>query len=79
MNQVFTHEDLIRFTYGEAPRDLAQQIKDAAANDPVLMEEINQIRVVQHSLNKLKFSPSNTSINIILQYSKNYEELEASF
>lgn len=77
MNQRFTQEMLIKYLYNETDVSERQAIKQALRSDPQLMEQYNQLCVVQDWLSTEKRSPSDTSVNIVLDYSNKSSKLEA--
>ncbi len=78
MKNNYTDYHLIRYVYGELDIKLSHEIKEDASNDWQLRERLNSFRIVHQSLNSLKRQPSDTSVNLIMQYSRKSNKLEAS-
>ncbi len=76
MRQTVTQEDLIRFYYKETSKEETQLITDAIENDWELKEAYSQIIMLYKAMRKESFSPNQTSIDIILAYSKDTAPLE---
>lgn len=80
MSQHYTDQSLLRYVYGECSPEECKGIKESATEDMVLRDRIHQYRIVQEMLDTEQHEPSQTSIEIIMDYSQNVEEqLEASF
>ena len=78
MTNNYTDYQLIQYVYGELNTQLCNEIKEQASNDWQLRERLNAFRIVHQSLNNLKRQPSDTSVNIIMQYSRKSDKMEAS-
>ena len=71
MLKTFTPEDLLLFYYKETNADETLMIKNSLIEEEDLKEEYLEMRQVIGLLNKAeRQKPSQTSINIIMDYSK---------
>jgi len=74
----FTPEDLLRYLYNETSPSETAAIKAALESDWTLREKYEVIASAQNRLEKLTMSPSQKSIDIVLNYAeKSVEELSA--
>jgi hypothetical protein len=69
MNNITT-EDLLRYSYNETSTEQTAEIKAALQIDFQLQEKLAVITTAQGRLEKLQFSPSQRSIDAILQYAE---------
>lgn len=77
--QNFTPEDLLLYLYQETSPAQTAAIKAALENDWSLREKFEVITSAQSNLNALKMSPSQQTIDNILNYAeKAVSELSAS-
>jgi hypothetical protein len=75
----FTPEDLLQYLYNETSPAQTAQIKAALENDWSLREKFEEITSAQSQLETLKLSPSQQTIDNILNYAeKAVSELSAS-
>ena len=75
----FTQEDLLQYLYNETSPDQTAAIKAALENDWSLRETFEVITSAQSNLETLKLSPSQQTIDNILNYAeKAISELSAS-
>ncbi len=71
MLKTFTPEDLILFHYKETDAEETLMIRNSLIEDEELKEDYLEIRQMIGLLNKAEIkSPSQTSINIIMEHSK---------
>ena len=70
MIQTFTQLDLIRFIYNEITTEQHREIELALLCDNDLMEEYKSLKSTADELTKVSYSPSNSTIEAILNYSK---------
>lgn len=70
MKQNFTPEDLMAYLYDET--SLAQRLatQDALRRDPVLAQELEQLRRSKRRFPKVKFTAPKRSLQSILNYSR---------
>ncbi len=74
MLKTFTPNDLILFYYKETNPEETLMIKNSLVEDEELKEEYLEMRSVISFLNTEKVQgPSQTSINIIMEHSRNYK------
>jgi hypothetical protein len=66
----FTTEDLLRYSYNETSAAQTAEIKAALQIDFELQEKLQVITSAQNRLEKLQLSPSQRSIDAILQYAE---------
>jgi hypothetical protein len=71
MKQTFTPNHLLLAAYGELPSDTRQQVFARIECNEQIAEEFQAIVDMQEILDGFKMKPSQTSINIILQHSRN--------
>jgi hypothetical protein len=74
MRNHFTPNDLIRFIYRETSSKEDAQIRLQLAEDSELAVEFHRLIETVNMLDELKLEPSETSINLILEYSQ--EQIE---
>jgi hypothetical protein len=75
----FTQEDLLLYLYKETSLTQAAAIKAALENDWNLREKFEMITLAQQQLETIKMSPSQQTIDNILNYAeKAVSELSAS-
>ena len=79
MTQNFTDYDIIQFLYGELNHEKNQMLRKQSANDLELKERLHAFRQVHDQLEEVHHKPSQTSINLILKYSRNKEALTPTF
>ena len=70
MIQTFTQPDLIRFIYNETTTEQHREIELALLCDNELMEEYKSLKSTVGALGELSYTPSNSTIEKILNYSK---------
>ena len=70
MTKTFTHDDLIRYVYNETTKEENHEIKEAIACDAVLMEQLSELQKLKEQMDGSMKSPSEKTINNILEYSK---------
>ncbi len=70
MIQTFTQLDLIRFIYNETTNEQHRNIELALLCDNELMEEYKSLKSTVNSLHKVSYTPSSSTIEKILNYSK---------
>lgn len=70
MKQTFTPEDLTAYVYAETSINQRLAIQDAARRDPILAQEIEQLRIAKQQFPKVKFTASKRSLQNILNYSR---------
>ena len=66
----FTPEDLLQYLYNEASPEKAAAIKAALENDWTLREKFEVMTSAQERLEALKMSPSQQTIDNILNYAE---------
>ena len=77
MEQTCTHNDLLRFIYRETTLDEELAIKNQIAENPALAEEFRMMMATVNELDSVSLEPSETSINIILDASREMVEEES--
>ncbi|MEM9886580.1 MAG: hypothetical protein AAF849_11870 [Bacteroidota bacterium] len=70
MQNNFTIEDLVLLLYRETDVSTSLKLYEALESQPALLEEFKQLSRAKQHLPKASFSPSNRSINKILDYSE---------
>ena len=70
MIQTFTQLDLIRFIYNETTTEQHREIELALLCDNDLMEDYKSIKSTVNALAEVSYSPSNSTVKSILNYSK---------
>lgn len=70
MYQTFTDQDLIRFIYQEMSPDEKRRVKEALVADETLADRYRGMRQVHNFLEKGRRIPSDTSVRIIMDYSR---------
>ena len=70
MTKTFTRNDLIRYIYQETTEREKQEIEQALLLDNKLFEEYKNLAEVSMELDRVELSPSEKTINKILNFSK---------
>lgn len=70
MKQYYTQLDLIRFIYRETSAVETLEIAESLSEDPLLMEEYQELYQSYLLLPKAKFSPKPSALQNILRYSE---------
>lgn len=65
-----TQDDLLQFIYNETSAKRTAEIKEAIDTDWALREKYNLLAITHQSLDAVKFSPREQTIERILNYSK---------
>jgi hypothetical protein len=73
MIQTFTHNDLIRYAYNETTDEENQQIEEALAHEPGMLNYYLNVLDLQCALSVDKMEPSEKSVRNILAYSANHQ------
>lgn len=68
MIKTYTQDDVIKFVYHESSE--RESIEEAIFCDEELMDDFISFKNLQANLSKIQRTPSNQSINRILNYSK---------
>ncbi|GAB3248874.1 hypothetical protein GCM10027347_05580 [Larkinella harenae] len=72
MIQIFTNDDVIRYVYEETSAEENRLIEDALMAEPELMSFYLDTLEIKCLMNKIERTPAASSIQNILNYSKNY-------
>ncbi|NMM47074.1 hypothetical protein [Marinigracilibium pacificum] len=78
MIKTFTPDDVIKYVYKECNQEEQKDIEEAMLSDEKLKETYQYIINLKDDLDKAEMSPSNKTINNILEYSKNYKANKGS-
>lgn len=70
MEKSLTQLDLVRFIYKETSASETIKIAESLSDNPLLMEEYEELFDGYQQLPKAKFSPRPSSLNKILRYSE---------
>ncbi len=70
MIQTFTQLDLIRFIYNETTTEQNRDIELALLCNNELMEEYKSLKSTVATLSEVSYTPSNSTLENILNYSK---------
>lgn len=70
MTKTFTRNDLIRYIYQETTEREKQEIEQELLLDNKLFEEYKNLAEVNMELDRIELSPSEKTINKILNFSK---------
>ena len=70
MTKTFTRNDLIRYIYQETTESEKQEIEQELLLDNKLFEEYKNLAEVNMELDRIELSPSEKTINKILNFSK---------
>lgn len=70
MKQNFTPQDLVSYLYAETSLANRLTIQDALRRDPVLVQELEQLRASKRQFPKVKFNAPKRSRQSILNYSR---------
>jgi hypothetical protein len=77
MKQTFTSNDLVRFIYREVSSEEEVQIKQFIAEDPEAAEELRLMMESIMELDSVSLEPNESSVNIILDYSREHAPEES--
>ncbi|GAB3927083.1 hypothetical protein [Larkinella terrae] len=72
MIQIFTNDDVIRYVYEETSAEENLLIEDALMAEPELMSFYLDTLEVKCLMNKIERTPSDRTIQNILNFSRNY-------
>ncbi|MFD1144768.1 hypothetical protein ACFQ4C_26805 [Larkinella insperata] len=72
MIQIFTNDDVIRYVYEETSAEENLLIEDALMAEPELMSFYLDTLEVKCLMNKIERTPSDATIQNILNFSRNY-------
>jgi len=70
MEQTFTPNQLIQFLYGETDLLETLEIAEEIKQDPLLLEDFEELEEAYNELPNVRFSPSPQTVSRILQYSR---------
>lgn len=70
MKQTFTPEFLLQLLYKETSLAESLEMVKELEEDPILLEEYEELREAYQEFPKVQFSPSDETISRILEYSK---------
>ncbi len=75
MIQTFTLDDVVRYVYHEMSSQEAEKMKEALLFDTELMDLYQQLRSAKKMIecNSIYLEPSQSTIDKVLEYSKEYE------
>jgi len=73
MIKTFTQNDLIRYIYQETTKEENTELETALIFDEGLSSDLSELQQTVFAINKVEKSPSQFSIEKILDYSKTYE------
>lgn len=71
MIKIFTPDDVVRYIYHELTLEEQSEFENALLCDPDLQEEYKEMKAITRKLEDFK-SPSSSTINNILKYSRNF-------
>lgn len=74
MTKTFTENDLVRFLYDELNKEKKQALERALLTDLDLQSELENLRSTINDLDQVTYSPSQRSVNKILDFSKGYHK-----
>ena len=77
MKQTFTPLDLIRFIYRELTSEEETSIKNFIAENPEAAQELHHLMESVGELDAVSFEPSESSVNIILNFSREHAPEES--
>lgn len=69
MRQNFTSNHLVRYLYNEVTISERLGLEEALTRDFGLFEEYSELKAAHRALPKVTFSPSNKTLQRVLQYS----------
>lgn len=77
--KTFTQDDLVRFVYNETSQEESSLIKKAIMDDMELAKTYQGMLTSKEELDGGKLNPSDSSINIILNYSRRSSRSKSLF
>lgn len=77
MKQTITPDDLVRFIYREVSSEEEMRIKQFIAENPEAAEELRLLMQSFTELESVSLEPSESSVNIILDYSREFAPEES--
>jgi hypothetical protein len=77
MKHFFTPDDLVRFIYHEVSADEEARIKLFITENPEAAEELQLLMQSVMELESVSLEPSESSVNIILDYSREHAPEES--
>ena len=76
MQTVFTKDDILRFIYNELPKEESKSIENAIRTEPVMQKRYNRLMNVVNQMDAFSVEPSNSSIDLIMEYSRDMRSVE---
>jgi hypothetical protein len=70
MKQKFTPEDFVSYLYRETSASQRLAIEEALHRDPVLADELNELRRGKQMLPRVKFNAPDRALKNVLKYSQ---------
>ena len=77
MKQTFTSNDLVRFIYREVSPEEEIRIKQFITENPEAAEELRLMMESVMDLDSVSFEPSESSVEIVLDYSREHAPEES--
>lgn len=74
MNVTFTETDIIRLIYGECSPAEEKAIREELRRNPGLHSYYLRMAETKRELDQLEIEPSDTSVNIIMEYSASHHD-----
>ncbi len=74
MIKTFTENDLIKYIYNELGLRETAALKQALITDLQLQDQLDELRLMVNQLEKVNYSPSERSVNRILDHSRSFHE-----
>lgn len=78
MPAVFTKDDILRFIYNETDESERQAMEHAIQTEPVLRRRYNRLINVVNQLDSFSVEPNASSIELIMEYSRDAHTMQAS-
>ena len=77
MKQTITPDDLVRFIYREVSSEEEMRIKQFIAENPEAAEELRLMMESVMELDSISMEPSESSVDIVLDYSREHAPEES--
>ena len=73
MTKTFTQDDVVRYLYNEIPQKDKARFEEQLICNSTLLDMLHEMRAVKNQLDQLEETPSDSTINSILEYSRNFD------
>ena len=72
MIKTITHDDLVKYIYGETSVEENEQIEYSLSFDEELKNDLSDFTFIKNEIKKIDLSPSQRMVENLIFFSKNY-------